>query len=127
MRKNEDHLSAARRRKVLFALHFAFYAIFWALAFIFSVSYRGAMTVVSSPAFIMLLWSPLFILHLANYSRAEAQTSSASDDRAAYREGFRDAAQMLRDRYDDDTIERLGLDDEGELVPLVAGKRKHQD
>lgn len=72
---------------------------------------------------ILLFWTPLLLIHTAitYYQRGRGDISRL--EREAYRDGYADAARQLGRR--NEPIERLGLDDEGELVDMpVKYKRR---
>lgn len=115
------------RQRKLFVLHLVIYAIAWVGVLLDAVTTSyGYQPITDFPMFYLMLWTPLVMGHIYFFLRATARQPSIEDDRASYREGFRDAVQMLRDQGEDDLIERLGLDEEGELVPLSVEKRKRE-
>ncbi len=73
---------------------------------------------------ILMIWSLILMLHLAVTYYHSGRGDISRLEREAYRDGFADAMRQLGNRPD--AVERLALDDEGELVELPVAKRKRE-
>jgi hypothetical protein len=116
-----------RAWNLLLAAHLMVYIIFWILA-LYALS---TINVVSFSAdythFIaaILLWLPVLALHVIAYVSSDRRNISPDAERQAYRDGFADAVERFADRAYD--VQRLALDDEGELVESEGVKRKRSE
>lgn len=77
---------------------------------------------VSQNNFILLLfWTPLLLVHVGAtyYHRGRGDISQL--EREAYRDGYADAMRQLNE-----PVERLVLDDEGELAEMPAKHKRYE-
>lgn len=70
----------------------------------------------------VMLWLPVLALHLVAHVASGRQITSLENERKAYREGFSDAVRQLADRQD--AVDRLTLNDEGELLELIEKPKR---
>lgn len=132
MRKTHSNLRTTLTRWI-FRAHVFFFVLLWMAAFAALGSYYY-----SQPPFMPLLvmWLPFFLGHVWWYQggrRAAAPFESLAEfsqiEREAYREGFRDAAEMLtRREARPASLGRLAMSEDGELsdewIDHVSGKIK---
>lgn len=109
------------RRDFLMALHTIAFALIWMITF----TNAG----MGSFAFVQyaLVWSLVYIAHLRGHLLyiKHAENNSPEIERKAYRDGFNDAVKALRENQE--TPERLMLNDDGELIEEpVTEKRKYR-
>jgi hypothetical protein len=71
---------------------------------------------------ILLFWSLILLLHVGVTYYHAGRGDISRLEREAYRDGFADAVRQLNQRSD--SVERLMLNDEGELVELPKRKRE---
>ena len=117
---NRRRISEQRWWKLLLLMHLICYEIFffWAL-FNFTMWYSPQREFI-----ILLVWTPALLIHVAATYYYAGRGDISKLERDAYLDGFADAVHQLSNHPD--TIERLALDDEGELVE-VPQKRKREN
>ena len=131
-KKQEVPLSLSQRiARFLFMVNVVFFGMFWIATFV-------TLGTMDFPFFgsILVIWLPFFLGHAWWYQggrRAAAPFESLAEfsqvEREAYREGFRDAAEMLtRREAPPASLGRLAMSEDGELsdewIDHVSGKIK---
>ncbi len=110
--------NARRGWNLTLASHILVYTLMWFIAVYalstlpivrFSANYTHFIALV-------LLWLPFLALHIVAHIVTGRQITSVENERDAYRQGFADAARELADSQD--SMIRLALNDEGELLEL---------
>lgn len=133
MRKSHSNLRTTLARWI-FRAHVFFFVLLWmaALATFTSNSYFRY----EPFAPLLMMWLPFFLGHVWWYQggrRAAAPFESLAEfsqvEREAYREGFRDAAEMLtRREAPPASLGRLAMSEDGELsdewIDHISGKIK---
>lgn len=110
--------------KILLLIHIICYEIF----FIYSIDgFKFGASFVHDYFIILLFWTPILLLHVGATYYYGGRADLSRLEREAYRDGFADAVRQLGSHPD--AIERLALDDEGELVempvqPSVAKRKR---
>ncbi len=110
--------------KILLVIHIIVYAAFFVYAldsFKFGIWYSTQQYLIA-----LLFWTPILLLQVAATYFQIGRGDVTRVEREAYRDGFADAVRQLGSRPD--AVERLALDDEGELVELPCNldKRKRE-
>ncbi len=107
-------------RRILFAIHLLAYAIaFMAVAFSNSYIWQQMQAAV----FILMLWTPLMLVHVALFYRGSGHGDARQLERQAYRDGYQDAMRQLAD-HSYERRQRIALDDEGELVEVPVKRKR---
>ena len=70
----------------------------------------------------LLFWLPILLVHVAATYRHIGRGDVSAIERQAYREGLADAMQQLN--RPPDTLERLALNDESELVEMRPKRKR---
>ncbi len=110
-------ISEQRWWKIFLLIHLICYEIFFLYAlFDFTMWYSPQREFA-----ILLLWTPALLIHVAATYYQIGRGEISKVERDAYREGIADAMKQLGAPAE--RIERLALDDEGELVELPKRKR----
>jgi hypothetical protein len=126
---NEKLSREQRTRKLLLLANLICYEAFFVFSII-NLHYPGFNYpwYLNQRNFIVLLfWTGLLLLHVGATYYQRGRGSISQIERDAYRDGFADAMRQLGSQAD--AVERLSLDDEGELVELPMqppAKRKRQ-
>lgn len=114
-----ENTKQRRRAGRLFLLvHIICYELFFLYTFIgtATLELRGNI-------FILLLWTPLLLVHTAVTYYLRGRSGISRLEREAYRDGYADAMRQTGERPE--PIGRLALDEDGELVDIPV-KYKRQ-
>lgn len=105
--------------KILLLIHVILYEAF----FIYALdSFKfGSWWSTQNNFIVLMFWSLILLLHVGATYFQIGRGDISRIERDAYRDGFADAVRQLGSRAD--MVERLTLDDEGELVELPKRKR----
>ncbi len=105
--------------KLLLLLHMIAYEVF----FIYAIDgFKFGGSYVHDYFIGLLIWTPIMLLHVGATYYQIGRGDISKLERDAYRDGFADAMRQLG--APQERIERLALDDEGELVELPKRKRE---
>ena len=107
-----------RLLKIVLLVHLICYGIFFIAAI---DGFKFDLLTAQPRVFILLFWTPILLLHVGATYYQIGRGDISKLEREAYRDGFADAMKQLGSPSE--RIERLALDDEGELVELPKRKR----
>lgn len=118
----------SRLNYYLMVLHSVIYGLAWAATVIYILAIHD-LTRSLVLALAVLLWMPVYILHVVFYYRGQLRDREGTWDqetyrnlyREAYRDGYVDAGQRLEP---DETAYSNMLGDDGELLETSTHKRK---
>lgn len=108
-----------RISKLLLWLH----SIAYVILFVYAIdAFKFGSYYVHDYFIVLLFWTPILLLHVGATYYQIGRGDISKLERDAYRDGFADAMRQLG--APPERIERLALDDEGELVELPKRKRE---
>lgn len=105
--------------RILLLIHLIVYEVF----FISALANLNRIWYDSQNNFIILLgWTILLLIHVGTHYYYAGRANLSALERQAYREGFADAARQFSNQPD--VIERLALDNDGELVEFLEKPKR---
>ncbi|MFN8527662.1 MAG: hypothetical protein U0670_03520 [Anaerolineae bacterium] len=132
MREDTQRVSPIHRYLML--AHTALYAAMWLLSFIAAASQSSASSgLTGGHVLVVLVWTLLYVVHVANFMAMNGRSHSSAGDRQSYRDGYRDAmrevmALQAEGRSGNRRLDQIMLEEDGELFePLQSEKAKRRE
>lgn len=125
----EEPRRTSRVQRYLMFAHTGLYGAMWLVSLI------GAAQTVNQGSGLpggyivfLLVWSLLYIVHIASFMAMNGRSQSSVGDRQSYRDGYRDAmrevmALQSEGRSENLRFDRVVLEDDGELFEQLQGEK----